>query len=213
MELCEVVPKVKIPLMIQYSPQIANFFFGPGILLIILVAAVAATFMSVRLFGQQISLLVEEILVRIPFLRSYFMDKAILELSASMSSYLDDGRDLKEALEFSMSACSHPWLKGRLKKCLSKVERGSNWLDAWQEMRLGMPIDEMALRNAAAKEDISSGFKILMEWHYRRALRVSKHIALLLFISAIAFNATLVVFMATGIFGSFAEIINEMASW
>jgi len=188
-----------------YFDKTSGFLFSFDGLLLAL--GIFATVFAARLFRRELALVLEELCVRIPLLGSVMMDKALLELSGSMSSYLEDGRDVKEALAFSCEASSHPWLKIRLRRCLREIEKGESWLDAWAEMRLGLPLDEMILRNAAAKEDPASGFGTLMEWHHQKALRLSKRIAILLFIAALAVNATIVSLIAWALFGSLVRII------
>ena len=77
-------------------------------------------------------------------------------------------------------------------------------------MKLGLALDEMALRNAAARENLVDGFNITTEWHYSRAIRMSQRLALLLFIGMIFLNAAIVALFAEGFFQTLVTVIEGL---
>lgn len=67
----------------------------------------------------------------VPFFSSILKDLAVLEFSASMGSYLSAGEDILQAAKFSRKACRFHWMRGKLKRFIAEMEKGTPWLDAW----------------------------------------------------------------------------------
>ena len=132
---------------------------------------------------------------------------ALLDLSSSMASYLDAGEDILNAARFSEKACNHFWLKRKLKRFIGRVEKGENWLDAWNGMNLRQNLSEIIIRNAAARENLAAGFDTISDWLYHRQIRTMKNNAVWFTVMFTAINALIVFFIAFYMFRMLVSII------
>ena len=152
-------------------------------------------------------MLLEEIFIFIPPFRKRLINIALLELSSSMASYLDIGEDILTAAEFSRSSCNHFWLRRKLKKFIDKMQKGENWLAAWDSMSLRQNLSECIIRNAAAKENISAGFDTMSDWFYHKQLSTVKKNGVLLFSSGILINSVIVFLLMFYVFQLLIQVI------
>jgi type II secretory pathway component PulF len=158
-----------------------------------------------------ILMLLGEIFIFIPPFRGQIRNIAFLDLSSSMASYLDIGEDILNAAKLSKKSCNHFWLKRKLNHFISKVEKGENWLDAWNSMSLRQNLSECIIRNAAAKEDIAAGFDTISDWLYHKQVRFIKNNGVWLTITFTAINSIIVFLIALYMFKMLTQIIHACA--
>ncbi len=106
----------------------------------------------------------EFISLHIPFVGREYKRFALGDLAVSMATFLRQGDDILSATQWSLKATRSRWLRRRLSACIQKLQQGVRWDVAWGSMRLGRPMDQWVLTNAARREDPASGFELLAEW-------------------------------------------------
>lgn len=156
----------------------------------------------------RISMVSETFIMLLPAFRRQLKNIALLQLSASMASYLSAGHDVIDAAKFSLKACNHFWLRRRLKKFIAMTEKGQDWLTAWNySIGNGRPLDDWIIRNAASKEDLASGFDTMADWLYHKIIRNASRNSLFVGIFLTLINAGIVFGIAYAVFKSFCLII------
>ena len=160
---------------------------------------------------RYILMLLGEIFILIPPFRGQLRNIALLDLASSMGSYLEVSEDILNAAKLSRKACSHFWLRRKLKRFISKMEKGENWLDAWNSMNLRQNLSECIIRNAAAKENIAAGFDTISDWFYHKQIRTIKNNGVWLTIIFTAINSIIVFFIAFFMFQMLTQIIYACA--
>jgi type II secretory pathway component PulF len=158
-----------------------------------------------------ILMLLGELFIFIPPFRGQLRNIAFLDLSSSMASYLDAGEDILTAAKLSKKSCNHFWLRRKLNRFISKMEKGENWLDAWDSMNLRQNLSECIIRNAAAKENIAAGFDTISDWLYHKQIRTIKNNGVWLTIIFTAINSVIVFFIAFFMFQMLTQIIYACA--
>ena len=164
-----------------------------------------------KYFRKFFTMFIEEIMIHLPYFKPQLKNMAMLELSASISSYLAAGEDIFNAMKFSRKACNHLWLRRKLGRCIRQMERGTDWLDAWRQMKLNQPLNEWIICNAAARQNIAAGFDTMTDWLYHNAIRHVRRNSFWLALMSIFINATIVFTIAYAIFASLAMIIQKLA--
>ena len=145
-----------------------------------------------------------------PYFRTQLKNMAMLELSASISSYLSAGEDILNAMKFSRKACNHLWLRRKLGRCIRQMENGTDWLDAWRQMNLNQPLNEWIIRNAAARQNIAAGFDTMADWLYHNAIRHVRRNTFWLSLLCVFVNAIIVFTIAYAVFASLVMIISKV---
>ncbi len=163
-----------------------------------------------RNFRNFITMLMEEVMVHLPYFKKQIKNMAMLELSASVSSYLAAGEDILNALKFSRKACNHLWLRRKLGRCIRQMENGTDWLDAWRRMKLNQPLNEWIICNAAARQNIAAGFDTMTDWLYHSAIRHVRKNTFWLSLLCVFVNATIVFTIAYAVFASLVMIIQKL---
>ena len=201
------------PLYSGWLGALYHVFTGFGYYLFyIIITGILIAFL-LRLFRiSRISImaLMEELMIHLPYFRHQLENMAMLELSASISSYLSAGEDILNAMKFSRKACNHLWLRRKLGRCIRQMENGTDWLDAWRQMNLNQPLNEWIIRNAAARQNIVAGFDTMTDWLYHNAIRHVRRNTFWLALLCIFINATIVFIITYSIFASLTMIIKKM---
>lgn len=186
--------------------------FGYNLFYIILIGILLMFLLRIcQVFRNIFMMLMEEFMIHLPYFRTQLKNMAMLELSASISSYLAAGEDIFNAMKFSRKACNHLWLRRKLGRCIRQMERGTDWLDAWRQMKLNQPLNEWIICNAAARQNIAAGFDTMTDWLYHNAIRHVRRNSFWLALMSIFINATIVFTIAYAIFASLAMIIQKLA--
>jgi len=160
-----------------------------------------------RLLGR----LLGEILVWAPGFRRQLVRKALLEFAAGMAAYLSAGEDLLTAARFSCRSCPQWWLRWKLRRWVRKMEQGVDWQDAWRQMRLPLPLFNLIVANAAARNNLIEGFDTAAEWLYHDFLHTQNRNLLWTALAAVAVNGTLVFLIGWCFFGMLATIVQYLA--
>ncbi len=163
-----------------------------------------------RNFRSVMTMIMEEILMFIPYFRPQLKNMAMLELAASISSYLAAGEDIFNAMKFSRKACNHLWLRRKLGRCIRQMENGTDWLDAWRQMKLNQPLNEWIICNAASRQNIAAGFDTMTDWLYHTAIRNVRKNTFWLSLLCVFINATIVFTIAYAVFASLVMIIQKL---
>lgn len=161
----------------------------------------------VRFFRKPLFVWVDELLIKIPFVKNHFMNVAMLELSVSMASYLAAGRDILIAFVFTRNSCRHIWLGKKLDAVISRVSKGDDWLLAWRDANINFPLNDLVIRNAAASGKLAEGFDVLAEWFRLKVLRYSGINTICLFILMVIFNALIVGLIEILVFQGLVDIV------
>lgn len=164
-----------------------------------------------RVFRNLFNILMEEFMIHLPYFRAQLKNMAMLELSASISSYLSAGEDIFNAMKFSRKACNHLWLRRKLGRCIRQMENGTDWLDAWRQMKLNQPLNEWIICNAAARQNIAAGFDTMTDWLYHNAIRHVQKNTFWLALLCVFINAAIVFTLAYAIFASLVMIIQKLS--
>jgi len=117
----------------------------------------------------------EMVLLRVPLVGRARRRLYFYELARSMAAFTAQGEDIVVAAEWSSKSSRSAWLRRRLRRFVEAVRSGTKWTDAWERLYVGKPVERWIIRNAAAREDVVSGFDLLAEWladELRTAARV-----------------------------------------
>jgi type II secretory pathway component PulF len=132
-------------------------------------------------------------------------------LAAGMYVHLASGKGMAESAELCRDTVARPWLRRRLDRFIAEVRAGEPWADAWARMKLGSPLHEWMVRNAAARENPAEGFFQLTAWLNEEICR--KHRLFLRFaeVAGILFNAALVALFVLGMFEVLVDTIRFLS--
>ena len=158
-----------------------------------------------------LKIIFEEILVRIPCLGRSVKRNALLELAGSMASYLASGKDLYEAAETSAATIGRPWLKKKLRKFAESVRNGKDWAYSWQEMELGVSINDWIIMNSSARNNPAEGFDTMLVWLSNDVTKSSIKNIRWIEIAGIFFVGLIVASTAIALLGSLFKIIRYLA--
>ncbi len=203
----ELLAGAPLPDIATFGIGLSNVFRGQILHLILGIPIILILY---RIFRPQIQYILGEIFIYVPYFRGQLKDFAVLELAASMSSYLASGSDVLCSAKLSCKACRHFWLKRKLRRFINKLETGADWLEAWREMKLDLPLDEVILRNADSRENLIDGFDTIADWHYHRALSNTRKNSIWLYMIFFGFNAALVFLITSAVFASLTMIIEKV---
>ena len=206
----ELLGGMKVPFNSGFTGAALSFYslLGRNLFFIILLGWLFLILF--RNFRNFISMIMEEVMIFFPYFRTQLKNMAVLELSASISSYLSAGEDILNAMKFSRKACNHLWLRRKLGRCIRQMENGTDWLDAWRQMNLNQPLNEWIICNASARQNIAAGFDTMTDWLYHNAIRhVSKN-TFWLSLLCVFVNATIVFTIAYAVFASLVMIIQKI---
>jgi len=106
----------------------------------------------------------EYILLHIPYIGKEMKRTFLADLARGMAVFIRQGEDMIVAAEWNIRACKSYWLKQKLRKFIESLRGGTHWVDAWNRMYLGRPLEQWMLRNASSREDPASGFELMSEW-------------------------------------------------
>jgi type II secretory pathway component PulF len=135
----------------------------------------------------------------------------VSDLSSGMYVHLASGKGIAESAELCRDTVARPWLRRRLDRFIVEVRAGEPWADAWARMKLGSPLHEWMIRNAAARENPAEGFSQLTAWLNEEIRR--KHRLFLRFaeVAGILFNAALVALFVLGMFEVLVDTIRLLS--
>jgi len=111
----------------------------------------------------RIDVIGERVILWIPFVRRDCLRMRVADMTRGMLAFTRTGEDVLTAAEWTYAATRSPWMARRLKAFIEAVSAGRNWAAAWQEMRLGVPLADWLVHNAAAREDPASAFELLLD--------------------------------------------------
>jgi type II secretory pathway component PulF len=191
-------------------------FFGRDILgalanLFYPLLAFGALYWFFKFFRDALSACASEIFIRVPFLKRFALEPALLGLSASFAAYLSAGRDILDAAVFSRDACENFWLRKRLDVFIKDVSGGGDWIKAWAALAHDHPVASWAVCSSAACGSPAAGFDTLSEWLYYRVSASSRVNTILLFVAIVLLSASLVSFIVFTMFGALVSILNVCA--
>lgn len=192
---------------VGYSRHVFEFIFRNFLYIIALFFIFRLVFRSFRTYCL---MLMEEFMIWLPYFRQQLENMAMLELSASISSYLSAGEDILNAMKFSRKACNHLWLRRKLGRCIRQMENGTDWLEAWRQMNLNQPLNEWIICNAAARQNIVAGFETMTDWLYHNAIRHVQRNTFWLALLCIFINASVVFAVAYSIFITWVIMISKV---
>lgn len=132
------------------------------------------------------------ILIHVPFLGKQLEKIALLELAGGMATLTGAGYDILDAARWNSGTVSRCWMRKKLVKFVESVENGKYWADAWEEMRIGSPVHNWVIRNAASRENPQQGFKMLAEWLNSEICSSNRLFAGFIEVFCIVFNAAFV---------------------
>ncbi len=153
----------------------------------------------------------EEIFVRIPSLSRSVKRNALLELAGSMASYLASGKDIYEAAEISAAVIGRPWLKKKLRKFAESVRNGKDWALSWQEMNLGVSINDWIIMNSSARNKPAEGFDTMLVWLSNDISKSSVKKIRWIEIAGVLFVGLIVASVAIAMLGSIFKLIGYLA--
>ena len=105
------------------------------------------------------------LLFSLPFAGRKIKLFVLYDVAKSMSCFMAAGDDVLQAAESTMHCQKCIQVRIRLKKFITDVKAGSNWVEAWERyMNLGSPIHLWMMRNAASREKVEEGFVHLQNW-------------------------------------------------
>jgi len=155
-------------------PMIDNVYAdltgAPGMPLTPLLQALAVPLLLVFLvlgsvlIGAHVPVIGEQMILHLPGLGRERRRFALAELAGGMSAFLQQGEDLPTAADWCMQSTRSIWLRRRLRRFTAALREGVPWIDAWDRMRVGRPLHNWILRNAAAREDPVAGFEMMAHW-------------------------------------------------
>ncbi len=201
-----------MPLDFIYDISVGRWFSslsGYQIMCIIFIPIVA--YVIYRCYRTKILMLLEEVIILIPYIRPQLQDIATMELAASLASYLSSGEDIVSAAKFSYAACRHYWMRRKLNKFINLIEKGMPWLDAWRKAKLSRPLNESILRNAAARENIIDGFDIITDWLFHRTIRNTRNNSVWLYMLFLCITASIVFIIVFAVFSGLIKIIEALS--
>ena len=165
-------------------------------------------FRSLRYF---LAVCAREIIVRIPVLRRYVIDSAMIGLCAAFGGYLSSGRDVLDAAKFCRASSGDFWLRRRLDVFIRAVSDGGDWLKAWAVLTKDQPLASWTVANAAAAGNAAAGFDTMAEWLYFKVSRASRVNTILLFVGIILLSACAASFIVFSTFSALADILRAAA--
>ncbi|MCK5803008.1 MAG: type II secretion system F family protein [Lentisphaeria bacterium] len=130
------------------------------VFLLPLVFALHAIFWRERWFYG----MVETLARPLPFVGTVLRRLAAMEACTAVSCYLAAGLDLPEACQSAAYWIRSPWARKRLSHMADDVQDGIPWPDTWESQRLGTPLHDWMIRNAAAREKPAEGLDRVTEW-------------------------------------------------
>jgi type II secretory pathway component PulF len=161
--------------------------------------------------GYRLRRFLDEVIIRIPWLGRPVKSLAVLELTASMASYLAVGKGMAEAAEFSAATAKHAWMREKAGKFAAEVRQGRNWAEAWHGMRLGFPMVEWLVQNAADRDRPVEGFDAALAWLCQGITTSSLRHACRIEVAGIMFNGLLVMAFGIAMLGSLFKMIAYLA--
>ena len=192
---------------VGYSRHVFGFIGYNLFYIILLVIFLRLFFRSSRTYFLMI---MEEVMIHMPYFSQQLKNAATEELSASISSYLSAGEDILNAMKFSQKGCPHLWLRRKLGRCIRQMENGTDWLEAWRQMNLNQPLNEWIICNAAARQNIVAGFDTMTDWLYHNAIRHVRRNTFWLALLCIFINASVVFGVAYSVFYALVLIISKV---
>jgi type II secretory pathway component PulF len=120
---------------------------------------------------------------------------ALSELSSGMYVHLASGKGMAESAERCRDTVARPWLRRRLDRFIAEVRAGEPWADAWARMKLGSPLHEWMIRNAAARENPAEGFYQLTAWLSEDIRRRQKNVIRFVDIASVFITAIVLGFV------------------
>lgn len=102
--------------------------------------------------------------MRIPIVRTLRQRTVMADTALGMAVLLRQGDDVVRAAEWCIASTRSPWMAKRLQRFVDTVRMGQPWDQAWAAMRVGKPLHQWFIRNAATLETPAEGFELLADW-------------------------------------------------
>ncbi len=201
------------PLIFEFTITLMNYITLPILLLFPLALIIIIIRRIPPLKHFLFRILIEPVAIYLPICGKPLRDLRVLELSAAVSSYLNRGEDIIAAVKYSYKTVDAFWLRMRLRKFIRSTENGTDWLTAWSNMKLGSPMNELIIRNAASSENIIKGFDNLTDWLYHSSAIAFRKMLMILCMLFFAFNVALVFSLQLSVFQSLRQIIEKLSSF
>ena len=149
----------------------------------------------------------ETILIYLPFIGYQLKKSALLEFSSLMYANLSTGKSVEESADSCYETCSIPWLKRRIGKFKDSVRSGGNWVECWEEIKLGNSLHKWLVRNSADREDPAEGFKTMSEMLFLDIKHSTRYYGQTAEIILILLNCSFIFLFIYGFFSALCGII------
>lgn len=149
----------------------------------------------------------EPLLLAVPVVGRQTKRVALLEFTQALSVFVAGGTTLNEAAEFGLKASCSPWMRRRVARFIEDVEKGEYWAEAWERMGAGTAFHTWIIRNAAARNDPASGFRLLQEWLGREVDRTRQRFLVWVEPCGVAINSAFVGGIVYGLFGVIVQVL------
>jgi type II secretory pathway component PulF len=152
----------------------------------------------------------EYLLLRLPFFSREWKRLVLADLARGMAAFIRQDEDIPGAADWNRKATRSPFVRRKLDGFIRSVNNGNNWVDAWDDMKLGSPLDQWVIRNAASREDPASGFELLAEWIQSEVTMATRRLERWLDPCCTLALAVLVALMAWWSFSCLINMINSL---
>ena len=203
----EMLPGMEVPSMRMANAlcELVRFIWGQMIWLVPLLVILRIAFGLRRRF-RIMAVFTENLLFAFPVLGRQTKRVVLLQFTQAMDVFLAGGAELHEAAAFALKASHSPWLQRLASRFIEDVEKGEYWADAWERMGVGTAFQTWIIRNAAARGNPESGFRLLQEWLAREISSASQRLASWIEPWAVILNAAFVGAIVFGVFGTLTQL-------
>lgn len=179
------------------SPTVMSFWFGlcSGSLKVQMVLFAICLLLVGGMYSRRNSLMLALPVVGEPARRL-----ALGELCTTFRLFLIVGDDILVAARYAREVEPAGYYRRRLDRMIERMERGENWLDAWDELGCRDPFVRWILANGAAREKMADAFADLRNYLEGRDAAGLECAACIWNIVMILFSAQLVAIVALTVF-------------
>ncbi len=148
--------------------------------------------------------------IRVPYIGTVIKQRILGELSGTFYCMLAGGADMTEAARTVLAAEPRWWLRRRLRKFIARLDKGENWLDAWeQEIRLETPLTKWFFHNGVMTDHVTENFGKLRYMLQESNIGASRNLHLFLAMGILFVNALLVGFLGYCFFSALIGVMNQ----
>lgn len=203
----EMLPGAEIPSMqvARALCEIVDFLWVQLAWLVPLLVILRIAF-ALRRRSRVLAAFTERLLFALPAIGRQTKRVILLEFAQAMDVFVAGGTQLSEAAGLGLEASRSPWLRRLVGRFIEDVEKGDYWADAWERMGVGRAFHTWVIRNAAARDDPESGFRLLQEWLAREIASVNQRLTSWLEPCAVIVNAVFVSAIVFGMFGTLVQL-------